>query len=555
MIGSSLDDPAIQAIRQWCALHKTDNHYDSNCRSQQESVPPDASKKRPTGAKKTSKPRRLHFKSSNDRKKFMHSIEEMEGVSFDDSSNEDDSEVVEQSLMQLHADFSSENSDDDESHSDLHVLVLQPGNMLEEADVIMTEENAPCTQTEKPSAPSQNDLSSVGSAVSHLSLNTSLSLREVIESSVGSPVLSDYAALSPSDVALLDSPDPEPSDSLLKIPKVQENPFTPDPLEMDTEMFPSLPSLADPVPPQATAPLPHGPALINGVYYQPLPPPHNVVAVTSSAPDPTLTTVTPSEVLASNGSVPQADKPKVGLEFAMPEQPPAKKTGRSSRTRSRSSSRTRSRHDRSNSRNCQARNQGKSSLEPPLTRSSLGRGRKRPDMPTTPIQVPASHSHLMAKSKPNRGLKITFATDTHERKVETTVQHLEQLGNKASAPLILTSKPSMDTSVQPEPPAQAQDDSDVDLETGEISIPTLPVNKTTALVYKTDATIEDYKTFATIMLQWESSIWDRDVVAFHPDLFYKSYFQDYQYLMDLRQKGNARIQSFNVKVTRQEAKP
>ena len=31
----------------------------------------------------------------------ISSIEEMEGVSFDDSSNEDDSEVVEQSLMQL----------------------------------------------------------------------------------------------------------------------------------------------------------------------------------------------------------------------------------------------------------------------------------------------------------------------------------------------------------------------------------------------------------------------------------------------------------------------
>ena len=41
-------------------------------------------------------------------------------------------------------------------------------------------------------------------------------------------------------------------------------------------------------------------------------------------------------------------------------------------------------------------------------------------------------------------------------------------------------------------------------------------------------------------------------VALHPDLFYESYFQDYQHLMDLRHKGNARIQSFNVKVTRQE---
>ena len=64
--------------------------------------------------------------------------------------------------------------------------------------------------------------------------------------------------------------------------------------------------------------------------------------------------------------------------------------------------------------------------------------------------------------------------------------------------------------------------------------------------------MEDYKTFAMIMLQRESHIWNEDAVWLRPDLFYKSYFQDYQHLMDLRQKGNSRIQSFNVKVTRQD---
>ena len=162
----------------------------------------------------------------------------MEGVSFDKSSDEDDSQVVEQSLIQLYADSSSENSDDNENHSDLHVLVLEPGNMLEEADVIMTEVNAPCAQVEKCLAPSQIEPSSASSAVSHLSADTSISLREAIESSVGSlGFSSDYAALSPSDVALLDGPDPKTSDSSLKIPKVEENPFSPDPLEMDTEMW------------------------------------------------------------------------------------------------------------------------------------------------------------------------------------------------------------------------------------------------------------------------------------------------------------------------------
>ena len=98
--------------------------------------------------------------------------------------------------------------------------------MLEEVDVIMSEVDVPCGQTEKSRslAPSQtpNNLSSVSSAVSHLSIegDTSVSLGEVVESSIDSPVLSsDNVALSPSDVALLDGPDPEVSDSLPKIPK------------------------------------------------------------------------------------------------------------------------------------------------------------------------------------------------------------------------------------------------------------------------------------------------------------------------------------------------
>ena len=145
VIDSPAEDVNIEAIRQWCALHKTDEHSDSNCSAQQESAQSNAAKKRPTGAKKPSKPRRIRFKSASDKKKFLGSIEEMEGVSLDKSSDEDDSDVVEQSLMQLFADPSSEESDDNEHHSALHVLVLTPGNMLEEADVVMTDaENTRC---------------------------------------------------------------------------------------------------------------------------------------------------------------------------------------------------------------------------------------------------------------------------------------------------------------------------------------------------------------------------------------------------------------------------
>ena len=176
-------------------------------------------------------------------------------------------------------------------------------------------------------------------------------------------------------------------------------------------------------------------------------------------------------------------------------------------------------------------------------------------MPTTPIQEPASHSHLMTKTKPKKGLRITFCTETHKPEVQTLVQHQEQLVNEASAPLAVTSKPSAVTSVQPEPPILAKEDSDVDLATGEISVPTLPVNAAATLVYKTNATIEDYKAFAIAIMHRESSTWDRDIFSLHPDLFYESYFQDYQHLLDLCQKGNSRIQSFNVKVTRQETRP
>ena len=411
--------------------------------------------------------------------------------------------------------------------------------MLEEADVIMTEVDAPHAQVQEPLAPPNNELNGASSTVSHLSVDTTSSLREVVESSVGSPGFSsDYTALSPSDIMLLDGPDPQTSDSSIKIPKVEENPFSPNPLEMDTEMFPLLPSPVDPVVPQTTAPLPHCPVKIGGIYYQLVPSPHNVVVATSCISDPSLIAVAPSKVPAPDESTLPTDKPKVWLEFAMPEQPPAKKTGRGSHTRSRSSSRTWSRPNRSTSCDRQMDNQ---SL---VTRSSQGHGKKK--MPTTPIQVPTSHSQLLTKVKPKNSLKINFSTNTHERRVETTVQHLARLASEASAPLMVSQKPSTETSVPPEPPIKAQEDSDVDLEAGEISITTLPVNKSVALVYKPNLTIEDCKALAAVMLQRESALWDRDVVSLHPDLFYESYFQDYQHLMDLRQKGNAHVQSFNV---------
>ena len=153
-----------------------------------------------------------------------------------------------------------------------------------------------------------------------------------------------------------------------------------------------------------------------------------------------------------------------------------------------------------------------------------GRGKKRPEMTNAPIIVPTSYSHLLRVPEPKRGLTVTFSKDEQLRKVETTVQHLEQLSVEASIPMEVVSKPSEATKIEAEI-QPAQEDSDVDLETGKVFVPTLPISDTD---------------------------WEKTAIA--PDLFYESYFRDFQYLTDLRQKGITRIQSHNLKVTRQESK-
>ena len=125
--GSPEGDVSIQAMRQWCAFQKSDKHSDSDCRAQQDSATSttQTSKKLPKGViKKDNRPRRLKFKSKSDKKKFLRSIEETEGVSLESLSS-DDKTIVEQSLMQLHP-VSSTEVLDEEGESDLHILMLDP---------------------------------------------------------------------------------------------------------------------------------------------------------------------------------------------------------------------------------------------------------------------------------------------------------------------------------------------------------------------------------------------------------------------------------------------
>ena len=72
--------------------------------------------------------------------------------------------------------------------------------------------------------------------------------------------------------------------------------------------------------------------------------------------------------------------------------------------------------------------------------------------------------------------------------------------------------------------------------------------------YKLKPNSDDYEAFAQAITTKEAPLWDRELVSAHADLFYHAYFQDHQIMTELRQKAQARIQFFNVKVTRQEEK-
>ena len=72
--------------------------------------------------------------------------------------------------------------------------------------------------------------------------------------------------------------------------------------------------------------------------------------------------------------------------------------------------------------------------------------------------------------------------------------------------------------------------------------------------YKRKPNTVDYEAFAQAITAREATLWECELVFSHADLFYHAYFQDHQTMREFRQKAYARIQSFNVRVTRQEEK-
>ena len=175
------------------------------------------------------------------------------------------------------------------------------------------------------------------------------------------PEKADYASLSPSDSAFLYSPLTAPVATF----KIEDNPFSPVTYPVDEEMCPSLPSPQGFVPTTVAPPLPQGHILVDGIYYQPVPAPHNVVVAQSMVPPPSMVPVAPTEapalstpnsiaptdsdvesiVLVESSETPEPmagtqtgspatplpttnSEPKVGLEFAMPKTLPPRLTKR-----------------------------------------------------------------------------------------------------------------------------------------------------------------------------------------------------------------------------------
>ena len=136
---------------------------------------------------------------------------------------------------------------------DLHVLVLEPIS-LEEGNLSPADHQL---------HPFDTNILSLSTAVSNLHLEGENSLFDVIEHATD-----DFSASS-SSTLMLDRPN-APGPVLL--PKLEENQSS---IPVKAEMYPPLPSPPEPAA-AVTTPLPHGPVLINGIYYQSIPAPHTL---------------------------------------------------------------------------------------------------------------------------------------------------------------------------------------------------------------------------------------------------------------------------------------
>ena len=317
---------------------------------------------------------------------------------------------------------------------------------------------------------------------------------------------------------MLDRPNPTVP---VLLPKLKENQS---PVSVKAEMYPLLPPPPEPET-AMTTPLPHGVELINEIYYQQVRAPHNVVVAQSSAPAPTIVpcaeeATAPTQPVLLEPTTPTAPaeasspvKRSTGLEFAMPEMLSPKKSAKKVASWSCSNSRQ---HEKR-----------KSPLKtsPEVRPTSRGCGRKKVEMSNAPIIIQTTHSHLLNAAKSRPGLTISFATDDSiSWSVKTSaVQHLSPPTTEAAIPLEVNATPTTDTAVTFEP-SPVQDDSDMELETSEVRVPTRPPPEPSNLVYKLMPRVSDYEIFAQTLTAREAPLWDLEKVRLHADLFFQSYF-------------------------------
>ena len=88
------------------------------------------------------------------------------------------------------------------------------------------------------------------------------------------------------------------------------------------------------------------------------------------------------------------------------------------------------------------------------------------------------------------------------------------------------------------PQEPLQEDSDVDLETGEVRIPTSSCPEAIKMTYKARLVLEDHQEFTAAVLLRERNIWDHHQVENNPSLFYVLLGPG-----DVRSEGQAKIQT------------
>ena len=186
---------------------------------------------------------------------------------------------------------------DEEEEGELDILMLDPDSLLDDPDINMDSVFLdPSTSTE-----------ALDSGVSGIRLEG-----EKADAPMSMKAGCSSSGFSPLDTALLNTAMNTPV-APVPITKDEKNPFSPEQYpNVDEDMFPPLASNILSPEASAVASVPNQNYLLfGGVYYQPVPPPHNVVVTHSTVPKPDLVPVPVGLVL-------DADLPVAPAEIPLP---------------------------------------------------------------------------------------------------------------------------------------------------------------------------------------------------------------------------------------------